>query len=178
MPIPPSIRPKIIRIVGKKKSGKTTFMEKLLPELARLGLAVATVKHDTHGFEMDREGKDSWRHKRAGARASAVCGPDQVALVKSVAREPSLEELARDYFADMDLVLAEGFFRSPGLMIEVFRPEAHAAPLCGLGHGRGHELLALISDAPLDLGAPRFGLDQAREAAAFIFRVVLGREAP
>ncbi len=174
---PPINRPLIIRVVGKKKSGKTTFMEKLLPELARLGVRVATVKHDTHGFEMDREGKDSWRHKRAGAAASAVCGPDQVALVKSVAREPSLAELARDYFADMDLVLAEGFFRSPGLMIEVFRPEAHTAPLCA-EHGPEKGLLALISDAPLDLGAPRFGLDQAREVAEFIFREVLGRDAP
>lgn len=165
--------PPVLRIVGKKKCGKTTFLERLLPELAALGLAVGTVKHDTHGFEMDREGKDSWRHKRAGAVVAAVCSPDKLALVRSLDREPGLEELARTVFGDLDLVLAEGYFRSPGPKIEVFRPEAHAAPLACVADG----LIALVSDADLDLGVPRFGLDQGAQAARFILRVVLGRPA-
>ena len=54
----------IVSIVGKSDSGKTTLIEKLLPELTRRGYRIATVKHDVHGFEVDREGKDSWRHKQ------------------------------------------------------------------------------------------------------------------
>ena len=60
--------PAIVSIVGPSGSGKTTLLEKLIPELVNRGLKVGTIKHDVHGFDMDRPGKDSWRHKRAGAQ--------------------------------------------------------------------------------------------------------------
>ena len=65
----------IISIVGKSDSGKTTLIEKLLPELVRRSYRIATVKHDVHGFEVDREGKDSWRHKKAGAHTVIISSP-------------------------------------------------------------------------------------------------------
>ena len=68
-------RPALVAIVGKSDSGKTTLIEKLVPELVRLGLRVGTVKHDAHSFEIDHPGKDSWRHGQAGAEAYVIASP-------------------------------------------------------------------------------------------------------
>ena len=72
----------IVSIVGKSDSGKTTLIEKLIAELTRRGFRVATIKHNRHGFDIDHEGKDSWRHKRAGAVATVVASPGRAALIE------------------------------------------------------------------------------------------------
>ena len=166
--------PPIICIVGKKKSGKTTFMEKLLPELRALGVSVGTVKHDAHSFEMDREGKDSWRHREAGSETVVVSSPERVALIKRVEREMTLEELAGEFFADRQLVLAEGYFRSGQVKIEVHRSDAHSHPLCDRGNEDEKRLLAMVSDVAVDTGRPVFGLDDAKGVAALVARNMLG----
>lgn len=166
--------PKIVCIVGKKKSGKTTFLERLIPACKALGLRVGTIKHDAHSFEMDREGKDSWRHRQAGADSVLVASPTQVALIRSVPREPELAELVREFFADRHLVLAEGYFRSDLPKVEVHRAEAHAEPLCRASDAASRHLLALVSDVRLDLGVPLFGLDQAEDVARLIAERELG----
>ncbi|WP_285905840.1 molybdopterin-guanine dinucleotide biosynthesis protein B [Pseudodesulfovibrio pelocollis] len=160
----------VLCIVGKKKSGKTTLIEGLLPELAALGLSVGTVKHDAHSFEMDREGKDSWRHRQAGAATVAVSSPTRVAVIKSVDREMSLAELAETFFADRQLVLAEGFFRSDMPKIEVFRAEAHAEPLCDKDNADEKRLMAMVTDDPADAGVPVFALNDAAGLAEWIAR--------
>ena len=71
----------IVSIVGKSNSGKTTLIEKLIAELAGRGWRVATIKHNRHGFDIDHEGKDSYRHKKAGAKMTVVSSPHQLALV-------------------------------------------------------------------------------------------------
>jgi molybdopterin-guanine dinucleotide biosynthesis protein B len=164
----------VICIVGKKKSGKTTLIEGLLPELAALGLSVGTIKHDAHSFEMDHEGKDSWRHRQAGAATVAVSSPTRVAVIRSVDREMSLPELAATYFADRQLVLAEGYYRSDMPKVEVFRAEAHAEPLCNRGNAADRRLLAMVTDDPADPGVPVFALDDAAGVAAWIARRVHG----
>jgi molybdopterin-guanine dinucleotide biosynthesis protein B len=164
----------VICIVGKKKSGKTTFMEKLLPELAALGLSVGTVKHDAHSFEMDHEGKDSWRHRQAGAATVVVSSPARVAVIKSVEREMWLPELAEEFFADRQLVLAEGYFRSDMPKIEVHRAEAHDVPLCDRRNAEDKKLVAMVTDAAVDPGVPVYGLDDAAGVAALISRRYLG----
>lgn len=166
--------PPIICIVGKKKSGKTTFMEKLLPELRALGVSVGTVKHDAHSFEMDREGKDSWRHREAGAETVVVSSPERVALIKRVKREMTLEEVAGEFFADRQLVLAEGYFRSGQVKVEVHRSEAHSRPLCDRGNEDEKRLLAMVSDVAVDTGRPVFDLDDAKGVAALVARNMLG----
>jgi molybdopterin-guanine dinucleotide biosynthesis protein B len=166
--------PKIVCVVGKKKSGKTTFLEALVPALKDLGLRVGTVKHDAHSFDMDHEGKDSWRHRRAGADSVAVSSPTQLALIKSVDRELGLSELALEFFADRQVVLAEGYFRSDMPKVEVHRSEAHAEPLCNADNAAEKKLLAFVSDTKQDLGVPFFGLDQAREVARLIAERLLG----
>ena len=83
----------IVSIVGKSDIGKTTLIEKLLPELTGRGYRVATVKHDVHGFEVDREGKDSWRHKKAGAHTVVISSPQKIALIRDVEKDLTLEEV-------------------------------------------------------------------------------------
>jgi molybdopterin-guanine dinucleotide biosynthesis protein B/molybdopterin-guanine dinucleotide biosynthesis protein len=155
--------PALVAIVGKSDSGKTTLIEKLLPELRALGLRVGTVKHDAHGFDIDHPGKDSWRHGRAGAEAYAVASPDRLAFVTRLDRELPPGEIARRYFAGFDLVVAEGYKRTAPHRVEVFRTGAgHAEPLCAPG-----EALALVTDAALEHDH-RFTLDEAREVARFL----------
>src|SRR4030066_219431 len=99
----------IVSIVGKSDSGKTTLIEKLLPELGRRGYRVATVKHDVHGFEVDREGKDSWRHKQAGAHTVIISSPQKVALIRDVEKDSTLDEIRGRWVQDVDLLLSEGY---------------------------------------------------------------------
>lgn len=160
---PPALAPALLAVVGKSDSGKTTVIERLLPELRALGLRVGTVKHDAHGFEIDHPGKDSWRHGQAGAEAYAVSSPERFAFVARVERELPLVDLARRFFAGFDLVLAEGYKRSAPHRIEVFRAAAgHREPLCGPG-----EALALVTDTDLR-HERRFALDDVTGLAHFI----------
>ena len=156
-------QPALVAIVGKSDSGKTTLIESLLPRLKALGLRVATVKHDAHSFTIDHPGKDSWRHGQAGADAYVVSSPERVAYIGKLDEELPLQTLARRFFADMDLVVAEGYKHGAPHRIEIFRrASGHDEPLCDPG-----ETLALVTDT--DLGHEhRFGLDQADELASFI----------
>jgi len=153
----------MVCIVGKSNSGKTTLIEKLLPELARLSLAVGTIKHDVHGFDIDIPGKDSWRHRQAGSLRTIISSPAKLALIRDTDHDLNLDELA-GYFQGMDIILTEGYKRENKPKVEIYRPEAHASPLC-----QGDEnLIALVTDAQVDLGVPRFGLEDAAGLAVFI----------
>ncbi len=110
----------IVLIVGKSKSGKTTLIEKLIPELNSRGLRVGTVKHAHHGFEIDHTGKDSFRHREAGAEIVALSSKDKVAIQMNIQKEMPLNEIIQTYFPDdLDLVLVEGYKNEGGLKIEV-----------------------------------------------------------
>ncbi len=147
----------IVSIVGTSNSGKTTLIEKLVPELVRRGYRVATIKHDVHGFDMDREGKDSWRHKKAGAHTVVISSPQKLALIRDVDHDADLAELGEKYIQDVDLILSEGFKRNNQPKIEVFRREMKRELLCT----REDNLLALATDQPFDIGVPCLGLEDA-----------------
>lgn len=149
-------------------------MEKLLPELKKLGISVGTIKHDAHSFEIDHEGKDSWRHRQAGAETVVVSSPTQVAIIKTVADEMWLSELAEEFFKDRQLIIAEGYYRSDHPKIEVHRADAHSHPLCDRQNEDDRNVLAMVSDMWLDTDKPCFGLDDAKEVAALIARRELG----
>ena len=155
--------PPIISFVGASGSGKTTLLEKLIPEITRRGLRVGTIKHDVHGFEMDKPGKDSWRHKQAGAAETIISSPYQIGKVMDVDHDYSLDELA-PLLSNVDIVLGEGYKREPKPKIEVFRPEVSEEPLCR----EDEHLLALITDAPVDLGVPRFSPEDIEGLANFL----------
>ncbi len=142
----------IISIVGASDSGKTTFLEKLIPELAGRGYRVGAIKHDAHGFEMDREGKDTWRLKRAGATVIAISSPAQVASIRQFDEEMSLGEIAARFFWTEDILITEGFKRERFPKIEVFRSAVEPNPICG----PGDNLVAVVTEDALEAEVPRF----------------------
>jgi molybdopterin-guanine dinucleotide biosynthesis protein B len=154
----------ILSIVGKSDSGKTTLIEKLLPELVRRGYRIATVKHDVHGFEVDREGKDSWRHKKAGAHTVIISSSQKVALIRDVEKDMTLEELRAKFIQDVDLILSEGYKKDVQPKIEVFRKEKHKELLCTTEDN----LVAIVSDKTFQGGVPCFGLDDMKGLSDFI----------
>jgi molybdopterin-guanine dinucleotide biosynthesis protein B len=154
----------IVSIVGKSDSGKTTLIEKLLPELVRRGFRIATVKHDVHGFEVDREGKDSWRHKKAGAHTVIISSPQKVALIRDVEKDLTLDELRERLVQDVDLILSEGYKKDVQPKIEIFRKEKHKELLCG----PKDNLIAIVSNQTFDIGVPCFGLDDMKGLGDFI----------
>jgi molybdopterin-guanine dinucleotide biosynthesis protein B len=153
----------IIAIVGASGAGKTTLLEKLIPELKKRGVRVGTIKHDVHGFEMDKPGKDSWRHKKAGSSLSMISSPFQIGMVKDVDHDHAPEDLIT-FFSDMDLILTEGFKRGERKKIEVYRSEIKAEPLCL----QDQNLIALVSDANVDHAVPRFSPSNPEALADFI----------
>ncbi len=148
--------PPIIAIVGKSGSGKTTFLEKLIPEFKRRGYRVGTIKHHhRRAADIDHEGKDSWRHTRAGADATVLASPERVALIKQLVVEMTPEEMRQQFFRDVDVVLAEGYKGSALPKIEIFRSDAHEAPVCL----NDPMLVALVSDRQDQNHVACFGLD-------------------
>jgi molybdopterin-guanine dinucleotide biosynthesis protein B len=154
----------IISIVGTSDSGKTTFLEKLIPELAARGYRIGAVKHDVHGFEMDREGKDTWRLRRAGAEVVAISSPNQFASIRRTDGEISLEEIAARFFWTEDILVTEGFKGSRFPKIEVFRSIRESKPICG----PQDNLVAIVSDDAVDAQVPRFSFADWRGVADLI----------
>jgi len=140
----------IVSIVGRSNTGKTTLIEKLIPVLIRKGYRVATIKHNVHGFDIDHEGKDSWRHKKAGAQVTVIASPHRVAVIEDVDRDYELSELRDYYIRDVDIILSEGFKKNPHPKIEVVRSGMKHAALCT----REDNLIAVVSDRPVDRGVP------------------------
>ena len=154
----------LISIVGKSNSGKTTLVEKLIPELIKRGYRVATIKHNKHGFDIDHEGKDSWRHKKAGACATVIACPTRVALIEDLERDQTLGEIRDKYIKGADVILAEGYKGNPFPKIEVFRSELKRELLCG----KEDNLLAIASDTKLDTGVPCFDINDIQSIADLI----------
>jgi molybdopterin-guanine dinucleotide biosynthesis protein B len=154
----------ILCIVGASNSGKTTHLEKLIPALGRRGWRIGTVKHDVHGFEMDREGKDTWRHRKAGAGTVAISSPSQVASIRQVDAEMGLDELVGRYFWNEDILITEGFKRSHFPKIEVFRKAIEPQPICRSEDNR----IALVTDDAVEVDVPVFRFDQVEPLADFI----------
>ncbi|MEJ2638494.1 MAG: molybdopterin-guanine dinucleotide biosynthesis protein B [Desulfosarcinaceae bacterium] len=163
--------PPIVSVVSKKGSGKTTLLERLIPELRRRGYRTGTVKHDTHGFDIDHEGKDTWRHKQSGASTVVISSPWKLSLIKDVDQELDLDQIVATYFSDVDLVLTEGYSRAGKPQVEVVRRSAHAQPL----HQKGapNHLFAVLSDTPVDLGVPNFDIDAVADLADLIVKLFL-----
>lgn len=156
-------RPALVAIVGKSNSGKTTLIEKVVPELVKMGLRVGTVKHDAHSFEIDHPGKDSWRHGQAGAEAYVIASPERLAFIAKLESELPLAQIVDRFYDGFDIVVAEGYKRTAPHRVELFRVGAgHAEPLCAPG-----EAIALVTDAAIE-HPHTFGLEDAAGLAAFL----------
>jgi molybdopterin-guanine dinucleotide biosynthesis adapter protein len=154
--------PPVISIVGKSESGKTTLIERLIPELKRRGYHIGIVKHAHHGFDIDRQGKDSYRHKQAGADTVMIASTGRVAMIKDVPGA-RLHDLV-PFFKDMDLLITEGFKRDRAPKIEVFRAKRHRHPACL----EDDTLIAMVSDTPLDVTVPQFATADIQAITEFI----------
>lgn len=165
----------VLAIVGYSNSGKTTLMEKLVAAFSSSGMRVATIKHSHHPVEMDRPGKDSWRHKQAGAAASLLVGPTRVMVVADLNTEQlgsdevegqpwGPQQWAEHYFPHYDLVLVEGYASLPGAKIEVLRAERSLELRSPVS-----ELIAVASDVQdLTLDVPVLDLNQLEPLLEFI----------
>jgi molybdopterin-guanine dinucleotide biosynthesis protein B len=157
---------RIFGLVGRSGSGKTTLLTALLPAIRKRGLTVSTVKHAHHGFDLDRPGKDSFRHREAGAEEVMLVSDSRWALMHEH-REGSpiqLEDLL-SRLAPVDLVLVEGFHTHNHPALEVHRPsEGHA-----LMWREGSDIVAVASDEKLRaLPIPLFELDDVDAIADFV----------
>ena len=157
---------RIFGLAGWSGSGKTTLMTALIPELVSRGITVSTLKHAHHAFDVDQPGKDSWRHRQAGAREVMIFSQNRWALMHELrgAPEPSFDELVRR-MGPVDLLLVEGFKRHPHPKIEVYRPSL-GKPLL---HPEDPLVVAIASDEMLPgLTLPWLPLSDAGAVAAFI----------
>jgi molybdopterin-guanine dinucleotide biosynthesis protein B len=145
----------IISMVGKSGVGKTTALELIIREIKQRGYRLGTVKHDTHGFEVDKPGKDSWRHSQAGSDAVVISGPRKMALIRQLDRELALDEIVA-LMGDVDLVTTEGYKSGDKPKIEVTRRARGTGLLC-----TPDELIGIMADYPVDMPVPQFALEDA-----------------
>ena len=155
----------IVSVVGNSSAGKTTFLEKLIRELKRRGYRVAAVKHDTHSFEMDQPGKDTYRLAEAGSDVVMISSPRKLALLEKVDEERSLDDLAAMVSDRVDVILTEGYRRAAKAKIEVSRRESGSELVAP-----PQNLLALVTDQQFKLDVPHFGLDDASSVADLLER--------
>jgi molybdopterin-guanine dinucleotide biosynthesis adapter protein len=155
----------ILSVVGKSDSGKTTLLEKIIPELKSRGYRIAVIKHDAHSFDIDHEGKDSWRHKKAGANISLISSPSKIAMVEDSDKDHSLADLREKYIRNVDLILSEGYKREEHPKVEVFRSELKRELLCS----GDDNLVAIAGDPPVPpADVPVFDLNDPEPLCDFI----------
>nr|WP_319947581.1 molybdopterin-guanine dinucleotide biosynthesis protein B [uncultured Shimia sp.] len=160
---------KIFGVTGWKNAGKTGLMERLVSEITSRGLRVSTLKHAHHSFDVDHPGRDSYRHREAGASQVLLVSEHRWALMSEQrgSPEPALEELLQK-LSPVDLVLIEGYKREPHPKIEAFRAVANN-PLIAEGD---KTIVAIASDCPIDIDRPVFDLDDTIQIANFILKEV------
>jgi molybdopterin-guanine dinucleotide biosynthesis protein B len=156
---------KVFGFAGWSGSGKTTLIERVIPEITARGLRVSVIKHAHHGFDVDKPGKDSWRHREAGAGEILLVSDERWVLMHEMrgALEPDLDaQLA--ILSPCDLVLVEGFKDVPIPKIEIHRP-AHGKALLYPGNPA---IVAIATDADLSAPLPCLNLNDPATVAAFI----------
>lgn len=156
---------KVIGIAGYSGSGKTTLIEKMIPLLLREGLRVSLVKHAHHEFDVDRPGKDSYRHRHAGCTEVLVSSDRRWALMHELrgTPEPTLAEQLR-HLSPCDLVIVEGYKREAIPKLEVHRRDADAPLL----YPDDPHVIAIATDEPLETRLPQLALDDAEGVARFL----------
>ncbi len=152
----------VISLVAYSGSGKTSFLEKLIPELKKRGLRVAVVKHDAHDFDIDRDGKDSARISKAGADVTAIVSASRAAIMEN--RSVDFAEIV-SRIKDVDLIITEGGKHENWPKIMLYRAAAgkeYAA--------RPEDCVAVVSDVEIENAAASFGLEDAAGLADFLIR--------
>jgi molybdopterin-guanine dinucleotide biosynthesis adapter protein len=157
--------PPLIAFVGLSNSGKTTFIEKLIPELKSMGLRVGTLKHVGHGFEPDEPGKDTWRHRRAGAAVTVAASAGAIGVIMETDVEPGPRDLLH-LFSGMDLVVVEGYKHEPIPKIVVARSGEESPNLFTIDS----HTVAMVTDMDVETNLPVFTAEDAGGVAEFVLR--------
>jgi molybdopterin-guanine dinucleotide biosynthesis protein B len=163
--------PPVLALIGKPDCGKTTLIEKLIPALAQKGLRIGALKHHHGAIRMDTPGKDTWRHKQAGAQAVLLSSPSGIGFIRDTDADTPVEDLVSHYFQNVDLVLIEGYKWSSLPKIEVFRSTVHDEPL----QDPGATLIAMVSDVRVRRDLPWFKPEDIESLTAFILDNLLSR---
>lgn len=160
----------IFGFAGWSGSGKTTLIEQLIPCFIRRELRVALIKHAHHDFDIDHEGKDSWRHRKAGASQVLVSSARRWALMHEIddGKEATLSEHI-NRLGPCDLILVEGYKQEPIPKLEIHRPSL-GKPL--LANDDPH-IIAVATDQKLDCAVPRFDLNNPTLIANFIMEILV-----
>jgi molybdopterin-guanine dinucleotide biosynthesis protein B len=161
---------KVIGLAGWSGAGKTTLLTRVIPHLIAGGLRVSVIKHAHHKFDVDVPGKDSWRHRQAGAEEVLVSSGNRWALMHELrgAQEPALADLLRK-MSPVDLVVIEGYKTEPHRKIEVHRA-ANGKPLLFPGDGA---IVGIVSDVPVETALPTAHLDDVPAVAAMMQRFAI-----
>ena len=156
---------KVFGVTGWKNSGKTGLMERLVAEFSARGFSVSTIKHAHHRFDVDHPGKDSFRHREAGAKEVLLASRNRFALMHELRddAEPTLEQLLAKLMP-VDLVLIEGYKRDRHPTIEVHRKETGQDLIAPTDD----TIRAVASNDTLSIGKPVFDLDDTQAIADFI----------
>ena len=156
---------KVFGIAGFSGSGKTTLLEKIIPEFGTRGMIVSVIKHAHHGFDLDRPGKDSWRHREAGAREVLMLSADRWVLMHELrgSEEPPLAAQLQ-LLSPCDVVLIEGFKAAPVPKVEVFRPGSGKPPIWP----DNPHVVAVATDAQIDTALPVLDVNDAVAVTDFI----------
>jgi molybdopterin-guanine dinucleotide biosynthesis protein B len=156
---------KTFGFAGWSGSGKTTLIEKLIPLFAKRGLRVSLLKHAHHTFDVDQPGKDSYRHRHAGATEVLVTSSRRWVLMHELrgAKEPTFEEQVK-HLSPCDLVIVEGFKFAPIPKLEVWRAETGE----GLLHPNDPHIVAVASDTKVETKLPLLDLNDPAAIAAFV----------
>ncbi|MCF6290448.1 MAG: molybdopterin-guanine dinucleotide biosynthesis protein B [Desulfobacterales bacterium] len=166
----------VVAFFGRSDCGKTTLLEKLIQLLSGRGYRIGVVKHHVHGpFSMDVPGKDSWRHKQAGARTVVLSSPVGLGMVKDCRQDATLTELLCRYFFDVDLVLAEGYKQGDTAKIAVCRNDLRHRPF---PEPVDNTLIATVSDLDPGRDLPWFDLDDIAGIADFLIKTFLPSSQP
>lgn len=164
------LNPLVVCVVGSSGAGKTTLIERLLRELSRRKYRVAAVKHCPQGFDMDAEGKDSWRFTQAGASGVFLTSPGRVGLIEDMEPVPGLKSIAEHYFPSFDIVLGEGFSEDK----EVAKIVVLRKGVSEQVQSPQDDILALVSDFEIKADKPVFNPDDVSGIAGFIEQLLVG----
>lgn len=151
--------PPIVSVCGRSRVGKTTFLVKLIRELVSRGYRVGVVKHSVHAFAPSEAGRDTWKHAQAGAQAVAFASQSDLVVSRRMERELAIEDIA-PMLGNVDLILTEGYKQAQHPKVEISRRVRGASLVC-----RQEEIIAVVSDHPIDLDVPTFDLDDATGVA-------------
>ena len=158
---------KILNIVGRSKSGKTTLIEKIIFELKLRGYSIATIKNTSHKVDFDSPGKDTWRHIQAGSLATALNTPDSIMIIKKINEQDHINEILKFYNNEYDIIIIEGYKQSDFPKIEVHRKDKGPALV------NVKNIIAIVTDEKLDTQSRQFYFDDMKEISEFIVNNVM-----